>query len=245
MLPSPGAAIEFAAFIGLDWADQKHDVVLQECGATSCESRELTHSPETIHAWASELRERFGGQPIAVCFEQTHGAIAYALLKFDFLVLFPLPPAKLTRYREAFTSSGAKDDPTDAALLLDYLLRHRDRLQMWQPDTCETRELRLLTEYRREAVDQRTRLTNQLTAVLKLYFPQALKLVGDLDAPLACDFLSRWTTLESVQKTRPNVLRQFYWSHFCRATARIQERLDLVKSTRPLTNDQAIIQSSK
>jgi transposase len=244
MLPSPAGTAEFAAFIGLDWADQKHDIALQVCGGSDCESRELIHSPEAIDAWANELRQRFGGRPIALCFEQTHGAIAYALLKFDFLVLFPLPPARLTKYREAFTSSGAKDDPTDAALLLDYLLRHRDRLRVWQPDTCETRELRLLAEYRREAVDQRTRLTNQLTAVLKLYFPQALTLVGDLDTPLACDFLSRWTTLEAVQKTKPDVLRKFYWSHFCRATARIQERLELVKSTRPLTTDSAIILSS-
>jgi hypothetical protein len=78
---------------------------------------------------------RFGGRPIAVCFEQSRGGIAYALLKYDFLVLFPLPPARLASYRESFSNSGAKDDPTDAALLVDYLLRHRDQLRVWQPDT--------------------------------------------------------------------------------------------------------------
>ena len=46
-------------------------------------------------------------------------------MKYDFLVLFPLPPARLASYRESFSNSGAKDDPTDAALLVDYLLRHR------------------------------------------------------------------------------------------------------------------------
>lgn len=235
---------EFAALIGLDWADQKHDVALLECGATRTECCQLVHTPEAIDAWASELRQRFGGQPVAVCFEQTRGAIAYALLKYDFLVLFPLPPARLTKYREAFTSSGAKDDPTDAAFLLDYLLRHREHLRPWRPDTRETRELRLLAEYRRDAVDQRTRLSNQLTAVLKLYFPQALTLVGNnADTPLACDFLSRWTTLEAVQKAKPETLRKFYWSHYCRSAARIQERLDLVPATLPITNDQALIGS--
>jgi len=239
------AAAEFAALVGLDWADQKHDVALLEAGAARCEQGELTHTPEAIDAWACELRQRFGGRPVAVCFEQTHGAIAYALLKYDFLVLFPLPPARLTKYREAFTGSGAKDDPTDAALLLDYLRRHYDRLRAWRPDSPETRELRLLAEYRRDAVDQRTRLSNQLTAVLKLYFPQALVLVGgEVSTPLAGDFLSRWITLDSAQKATPDALRKFYWAHFCRSAPRIQERIDLLKSALPITNDQAIVLSS-
>lgn len=241
----PLASSDFAAFVGLDWADQKHDIVLAESGSQRSEHSVLIHTPEAIDAWACELRQRFDGLPVAVCFEQTRGAIAYALLKYDFIVLFPLPPARLAKYREAFTSSGAKDDPTDAALLLDYLLCHRDQLRQWKPDSAETRELRLLAEYRRDAVDQRTRIGNQLTAVLKLYFPQALLLVGDeINTPLACDFLSQWTTLEAVQKATPDRLRKFYWAHYSRSKQRIQDRLDLVKSAQPLTNDQALLSSS-
>jgi len=236
------ASLQFAAFVGLDWADQKHDVVLAEAGVAACESRVLPHTPEAIDAWAGELRQRFGGRPVAVCFEQTRGAIAYALLKYDFLVLFPLPPARLAKYREAFVSSGAKDDPTDAGLLLDYVLRHREQLRAWLPDSPETRELQLLVEARRDAVDQRTRISNQLTAALKLYFPQALTLIGDVvSTPLACDFLAKWPTLEAVQKAAPAALRKFYWSHFCRSEERIRERLALVTSARPLTDDQALI----
>jgi transposase len=241
-MPETVASLQFAAFVGLDWADQKHDVVLAEAGAAACESRVLPHTPEAIDAWAGELRRRFGGRPVAVCFEQTRGAIAYALLKYDFFVLFPLPPARLAKYREAFASSGAKDDPTDAALLLDYLQRHRDQLRAWRPDSPQTRELQLLAEARRDAVDQRTRISNQLTAALKLYFPQALTLIGDdVHTPLASDFLGKWPTLESVQKAAPTALRKFYWSHFCRSEARIAERLALVKSALPLTDDQALI----
>jgi transposase len=204
---------------------------------------ELKHTPEAIDHWVSDLRQRYEGRPVAVCFEQTHGPIAYALLKYDFITLFPLPPARLTKYRESFTSSGAKDDPTDAALLLDYLMRHPDRLRAWNPDDPQTRELRILTEARRAAVDQRTAMTNQLTAALKLYFPQALDLAGDLTTPMACDFLSKWPTLEAVKKSAPHTLRKFYYSHNSRSESRIAERLDLVKSALPLTDDQALVSS--
>jgi transposase len=128
--------------------------------------------------------------------------------------------------------------------LVDYLLRHRDQLRVWQPDTAATRELQLLTESRRDAVDQRTRLSNQLTAVLKRYFPQALVLVGhDVDTPLACDFLAKWLTLSAVQAAAPATLRKFYYAHHCRQEERIAERLQLVKSAIPLTDDQAIIKA--
>ena len=235
----------WAAVVGLDWADQKHDIVLHATGSAPDEHQQLVHTPEAIDEWACGLRERFGGRPVAVCFEQTRGPIAYALLKYDFLVLAPLPPARLASYRQAFHASGAKDDPTDAALLLDYALRHPDQLRVWQPDTAETRELRLLAETRRRIVDQRTAFSNQLTAALKQYFPQALLLAGEeLHAPLACDFLARWPTLEAVQRASSATLRKFYYAHGCRSETRIAERLALLSTARPLTDDPAVIHAA-
>jgi transposase len=242
-LLAPDASV-FAAFVGLDWADEKHDIALYDQRGGRPELSVLPHTPEAIDEWACGLRQRFGGRPIAVCFEQSRGGIAYALLKYDFLMLFPLPPARLAAYRQSFSNSGAKDDPTDAVLLLDYVLRHRDQVRVWQPDTPATRELQLLAEARREAVDQRTRLSNQLTAVLKRYFPQALTLVGcDVDTPLACDFLARWPSLDMVQRAAPATLRKFYYAHHCRREERIVERLELARAAIPLTTDAVLIQT--
>ena len=120
---------EFAAFVGIDWADAKHDVCLQAAGSAKREGLTLEHTPEAIEAWVSTLRTRFNGQPVAVCLELTKGPLVSALRKYDFLVLFPINPLTLARYREAFTPSRAKDDPTDAALQLELLLTHRDKLQ--------------------------------------------------------------------------------------------------------------------
>jgi transposase len=225
----------FAAFVGIDWADQKHDLVLFDQRGEKPEHRELIQTSEAIDEWACGLRQRFSGRPIAVCFEQSRGGIAYALLMNDFLVLFPLPPARLASYRESFSNSGAKDDPTDAALLVDYLLRHRDQLRVWQPDTPVTRELQLLAEARRDAVDQRTRLSNQLTAVLKRYYPQALVLVGhDVDGPLACDFLSKWPSLAAVQAAAAPMLRKFYYAHHSRkAIEKYEARLSELMEQHP------------
>src|ERR1051326_4183884 len=112
---------EFAAFIGIDWADRKHDVCLAVPGSTKLEYLVLEHRPAAIRAWAEKLRERFGGATVAVCLELSRGPIVSALLEHDFFVLFPVQPATLARYRSAFTTSRAKDDPTDAAIALELL----------------------------------------------------------------------------------------------------------------------------
>ena len=115
----PKSDVEFAAFVGIDWANAKHDMCLQPAGGEEREWVVVPHRPAAIDAWASTLRQRFNGCPVAVCLELAKGPLVYALQKYDFLVLFPVNPATLAKYREAFTPSRAKADPTDAELALE------------------------------------------------------------------------------------------------------------------------------
>jgi len=158
---------EFAAFIGLDWADTKHDICLQVAGSEKREFQVLEHRPEVIDAWATDLLQRFQGRLIAIALELNKGPIVEALRKYDGLVLFHINPMMLARYREAFTPSRAKDDPTDAELQLDLLLRHRDKLKPLAPQSPEMRALSQLVEHRRRLVADRVRITNRLTSALK------------------------------------------------------------------------------
>ena len=82
----------FAAFVGIDWADAKHDVCLQAAGSTNRECLQLEHTPEAIDAWVTTLRTRFNGHLVAVCLELTKGPLVFALRKYDFLILFPINP---------------------------------------------------------------------------------------------------------------------------------------------------------
>ena len=46
---------EFAAFIGIDWADQKHIWCLQAAGSAKRETGELEHTPEAVESWVAHL----------------------------------------------------------------------------------------------------------------------------------------------------------------------------------------------
>src|SRR5499433_1702549 len=198
----PQTSEAFAAFVGLDWADAKHDVCLQAAGTAQREFLSLEHSPEEIHAWVQTLRTRFHGQPVAVCLELTKGPIVSALRTYDFLVLFPVNPLTVAKYREAFTPSRAKDDPTDAELQVELLLKHRDKLTPLSPQSPTMRALAHLVESRRRLVGDNVRRTNRLPKALKNYFPQVLQWFDDKDTPLFCDVLSRWPTLKAAQRAR-------------------------------------------
>jgi len=235
--------VEIAAFVGLDWADEKHAITLQEAGSDKRHRSTLEHTPEALQSWIQSLRDRFGGRPVAIAVEQKRGALIYALMHVDFLHLYPVNPVTVAKMREAFYPSGAKDDPRDADLLLDILMSHRRHLRVWTPDDALTRSIQLLTEDRRHVVDERTALTNQLTAALKTYFPQALDWFADLHTARACAFLQRWPSLQQLKQATPSSIRKFYRAQGYRGDDKLQQLLANIKKAQPLTQDSAVLLS--
>jgi transposase len=243
-METPASNSPVVAWVGLDWADQRHEIRLQAADSPHAESCSVEQKAEVLHAWVTELRARFPQGMIALALEQSRGAVIYALMNYDFLLLYPIPPKTLARYREAFAPSGAKSDRTDADLLLELVRTHQDRLRAWQPDDALTRQLRLLVEHRRRTVADRTRLTNRLTDLLKTYFPQALAWAGDLRSSAACEFLRAWPTLQAVQQASRSDLRRFYHDHRRLSAEARQQLFDQINQAKPLTQDRALLKAS-
>lgn len=233
---------DYAALVALDWGDKTHAFAWQKTGADDIEQGMIEATPEALHAWLEKLRETCAGRPVALAVEAGRNALLHALLEHAWLTVYPVHPATSARFRRAFTPSGAKDDGPDALVILTLLRQHRAQLTALVQDTPATRELAALVAARRGAVDARTRLVNQLTGLLKRYFPQALTLAGDdLAAPLALAFLRRFPELADVQKAGAARLRVFYAKHNVRSEERIAGRLVLLGRARALSEDRAVI----
>lgn len=242
--PTPHCEPVFAAFVAIDWADERHAVALRVAGQTKTEHTTLEQTPEALAEWTAGLRERFGGGKVAIILEQKRGALLWALQPHDHLVIYPVNPQMSAAFRQAFYPSGAKDDPLDAELQLEILLHHRDRLTAWQPDEPTTRQLALLVQSRRRFVGDQLRLSNRLRDALKSYYPQALDLVGeDLTSLLACAFFQKWPDLASFQASKPATLRKFFYAHHSRAETLMTKRLEIQAHAQPLTTDVAIVAS--
>lgn len=234
---------QFAAFVGIDWADQKHVWCLQAVDSTRRESGELEHTPEAVEAWIGQLCQRFCNRPIAVAVEQSRGALVFMLAKYEPLNLFPVPSTTSASMRKALYPSGSKDDPRDADMLLDLLLQHRDKLRRLSPDTEATRRVQNLVEERRKLVDEKTEQTNRLRSHLKIYFPQMQNWFEHLDTELVCALLERWPTLEELQKVPPAKLRKFFCKHHCRDQELIERRILGIRQSIPAIRDRAVIEA--
>lgn len=237
----PSAEPTWAAFIGIDWGDSQHAIALEPIGQP-VERTTLEHSAEKVQDWLDNLEKRFGGAPVAVAIESTRGAMVYCLLERPWITVYPIHPATSTRQRTAFRPSGGKDDTLDSMVLLETLVRHRDRLRPLDLADKATRALAELTQLRRKIVNQRTYASNQLTAALKDSYPQALEWSGkELWSPMALDFLDKWPTFTAIKAAKSATIKRFYHAHNVRSEQVIEARLKAIEVARPMTGDEAVL----
>lgn len=232
------------AWVGIDWADEGHEVWEYTVQTDSATCYAIKHSPESLQEWVNQLRIRHGGKPVAVVLEQARGGLIYALMNTGFMEIYPVNPESLAKFRKALYPSGAKSDPTDAELLGQMIRQNPGRFRAWVPGDEQTRSLQLLVEGRRKLVDDMTSLTNQLTSVLKSYYPQALEWAGHLDSEQACAFLEKWPTLMQLQKSRPFRIREFYQKYGRPNREALNQRVEQIQKAQPLTLDGAVLKAS-
>lgn len=243
--------VDFAAWVGLDWEHEKHAVCLLPLAGGTAQHREVEQTPEAIAAWVVELRERFGGRPVAICLEQSRGALVYALMQYEFLVLYPINPKQLSDYREALYPSGAKSDPTDAELLSRFLRDHTDKLRAWRPDDAITRGLRLMTEQRRKWVQDRVALTNELQQRLKESYVLALEFSdNDLASERFLALLEKFPSQHELRRASPKQLEK--WLPKRRRVADdppveeiLRERIAVIRKAMPMTTDRAVLEHAR
>lgn len=236
---------DFAALVGIDWADKKHDICELSVDSSKLQFSVISSKPEAIHEWAMSLHTRYPGKTIAVACELKKGPLINALMKYDHITLFPINPLTVAKYRKAFSPSGSKNDPVDARLQMEILRDHGDKLRSIEPDSPGVRALAQLVISRRKLVQDRVDLTNTITAYLKNYFPQVLDWFTEKDTYIFCNFIARWPSLKDARRARRQTLINFMQDHHSRYESVNNDRLEAIKSAMPLTEDEGVVAPSR
>jgi hypothetical protein len=227
-----------AAWIGWDWADDHHDLFLTTAEGQT-ETARLENRPEKLHAWFQALGQRFQSRSVVLCLEASRLALLPILLEHSFLELYLINPKSLARFREVIRPGGSKNDQLDCQLACQLVKNHRELLHQFIAQDPLTQELALMVRFRRDLVNQRTMLANQIKSDLKLYYPLALELLqDDTTTKLAADFVLKFPTLRALQQARLSRVRQFFRGHGCRLTEGLEERLAKIASASAVS-DQA------
>jgi transposase len=170
-------------FAGVDWASEKHDVVLTDDSDEIVGHRIFEHSGAGLAQMVDWLLSatKAAAQDIHVAIETPHGPVVETLLERGFKV-YSINPKQLDRFRDRFTVGGAKDDRRDGHVLASSLRtdpRAFRRLTPTDPEIVELREwLRIVEELGHDLRRHMNRLHDQL----RRYFPAFLTLGGDADA---------------------------------------------------------------
>jgi hypothetical protein len=91
-------------------------------------------------------------------------------------------------------------------------------------------------------VEERKRHGNRLSARLKVYFPQVLDWFDDIGAAPVLDLLSRWPSLEQLQRAQRKTLEAFLRQHR-RSPEEAVAWVQQVRTAVPAVRDAALMES--
>jgi transposase len=175
-------------YAGVDWASRAHAVCIVDERGSLLERFEVEHSEPGLRALGRRLAKAGVG---GVAIERPDGPVIDALFAAG-LTVYVIASRHVKALRTRYGTAGNKDDRADAYLLADVLRTDGQRLRPLQPDSPETVTLRATVRARKDLVQTRIRLMQQLRAHLELVYPGAVGLFWDLDSPIALRFLLRF-----------------------------------------------------
>ena len=192
-------------FAGIDWASRTHMVcVVADTGQIKARF-EIANTGKTFTGLVKRLT-KLGVAGVAI--ERCDGPLVEALLDAGLRVVV-ITPRQVKGLRSRYTGSGAKSDAGDAYLLADVLRTDGHRLTALTQDSDATQVLRALGRTRKQLVEARVGLTNQLRALLERVFPAAVGLFARLDSDVAIAFLRRYPTQHAAARLTPARLAAF------------------------------------
>jgi len=181
---------ETTRYGGLDWATDEHAVCIVDDTGVVIHEFVIAHTAAGLRQLVDTLSRR--GVP-RVAIERPDGPVVDALLEAGVGVVV-VAPRTVKAFRQRYALSGSKSDRGDAYVLADCLRSDGHRWPSLQPDTPATKTLRANVRARRDLVDTRVAVANQLRAHLLINFPGLVGLFSDLDGKTSRRFIRRFPT---------------------------------------------------
>jgi transposase len=206
-------------YVGIDWADQKHDVCIMAEDGQVLSEFEIDHNLKGFERLGKRLEAL---DDIRVNIERPDGLLVGWLAHRDYAI-HVIPPNVLHHRRPR----RSKDDRGDA-FLLAHLLRIGDpecRPLNNQSDIIE--ELRQLLQAYDGILQEQRRLGNRLVALLKQYYPAALKAFCQPYRLIALAFIEKYPTPEAARTATPDDLAEFLRENNYSGRSRDQKMAEL------------------
>jgi transposase len=170
-------------FVGDDWAEDHHDVEIQDETGRKLAARRLPEGAAGITRLHKLIAAHLGaeGDPgqVVVAIETDRGLWVQAMVAAGYTV-YGLNPKQVARFKERYDTSGAKSDAADAHALADMVRTERHQLREVAADTAGAEAIKVVARAHQTLVWERTRHTLRLRSALREFFPAAQVAYMDL-----------------------------------------------------------------
>ena len=183
-------------FVGIDWAEDHHDVCLMDDAGKKCTAFRIPDSLEgieTIHSAIADHADETSDVVIGI--ETDHGLLARAMIASGYQV-YVINPLSASRYRDRHTPSKAKSDTGDAAMLANIVRTDRQNHRPYVGNSDLSEAVKVLARSHHSLIWTRQRQLNQLRATLRQFYPAALDAFENLGSPDAFAVLAAGPTPE-------------------------------------------------
>jgi transposase len=181
-------------FVGDDWAEEHHDVELQDEAGRRLGKAKLGEGIAGIARLHELIAEHLDldAEPdqVVIGIETDRGPWVQALLAAGYQV-YAINPLQVARYRERHSVSGAKSDAADAHTLADMVRTDRHQLRPIAGDSDLAEAIKVVARAHKTLIWERTRHTLRLRHALREFFPSALVAFADLTGTDALELLGK------------------------------------------------------
>jgi transposase len=191
-------------FVGHDWAEDHHDVVvLDEVGERLVSAR-LVDGVDGVAGFHGLVAESVDeAEEVVIGTETDRGLFVGALVAAGYQV-FAVNPKAVDRYRDRVRMAGGKSDAADAKVLADLVRTDRHLHRRLAADSELAEALKVLTRTHKDLIWQRQGQVNQLRSALREYYPGAVEAFRtELAHPDALAVLALAPTPEQGRRLSP------------------------------------------
>lgn len=201
-------------FVGIDWADQKHDIaIVDQDGKIVLKRLTIKKSRAGFEKLVDTLRKLSDDpQDFKIGIETSHNLLVDYLvdLGYEVYVIFT---GSMKSFRRRYRASGARDDEFDCFVLADVLRTDRACWKKVDFGSELLREIRLLAKDHHAIGQYQTSLVNTLRTTLKDYYPEYLAFFSDVACGNALAFLVAYPDFAAAKKLTREELGEFFKQH--------------------------------
>ncbi len=201
-------------YLGIDWSEQKHDVVFQNEKGEQILYVRIEHSLEGFLK-LDQARQQLGISPLecVIGMETSHNLLVDFLWSRGYEQIYILPPKQVERSQGRRRQSGTRNDREDADLIAEMVRTDRHRLYPWQPGTPLLQEMRAQLGSVRFLTQEMVRLNNRLRAILLRYYPGILRAFSKLETQIALALIQSYPTPEAAAQMDFAAFQSFARQH--------------------------------